>query len=74
MLAADDVEEGLRRLAAAPIARHELPPLLVDAWAMHDDVRLTDALYLVLAERLDLPVLTTDRRLARVSDRAEEIA
>lgn len=28
---------------------------VVDAWAMRDEVRLTDALYLALAERLDCP-------------------
>jgi len=73
-LADGDVEDALRRLESAPITRHHLPWLLVDAWALRDDVRLTDALYVVLAERLDVSVLTTDRRLARVSARAEEIA
>lgn len=65
---------ALQRLVEAPITRHELPDLLLDAWALHDGVRLTDALYLVLAERLGLPVLTTDGRLARASERAELIA
>jgi len=73
-LADGDVEDALRRLESAPITRHDLPALLAHAWALRDDVRLTDALYLVLAARLDVSVLTTDRRLARVSARAEEIA
>jgi predicted nucleic acid-binding protein len=55
----------IAHLAAAPIDRHPLAPLLVGAWARRDDTRLVDALYLELASTLDTFVLTTDRRLAR---------
>jgi len=55
----------IERLAAAPLTREPLAPLLAGAWARRDDTRLTDALYLELASVLDTVVPTTDRRLAR---------
>jgi predicted nucleic acid-binding protein len=55
----------LERLAAAPLAREPLAPLLAGAWGRRDDTRLADALYLELASTLDTFVITTDRRLAR---------
>ena len=55
----------IERLAAAPLQREPLAPLLIGAWARRDDTRLTDALYLELASVLGTVVLTTDHRLAR---------
>jgi predicted nucleic acid-binding protein len=40
-------------------------PLAVRIWEMRDDVRCYDAWYVALAELLDAPVVTLDRRLAR---------
>ena len=54
----------IERLAAAPLQREPLAPLLIGAWARRD-ARLTDALYLELASVLGTVVLTTDHRLAR---------
>ena len=69
LLDEDDVERGLRQLSSAPVARHDLPDLLTGAWSRRADLRLADALYVELADRLGVPLLTTDRRLARaVSD------
>ena len=70
-LSSDDVATRLTLLADLPIQRHELPPLLTGAWNRRGNVRLVDALYLELAERLDAPILTTDRRLAATAARAE---
>lgn len=39
--------------------------LLARAWELHETVRTWDALYVALAEALDAPLLTLDRRLAR---------
>ena len=55
----------IERLASAPIRRAPLAPLLGGAWARRGDTRLTDALYIELAEALDTVVVTTDFRLAR---------
>lgn len=69
----DDVENALGRLAAAPMARHPLVDLLPGAWAYRSRVRLVDALYIALGDRLDVPVVTTDQRLARTCARAEVV-
>lgn len=68
---ADTVTAALNELAAAPIARHPLPGLLLDAWLIRDRLRLVDALYVVLSEQLDARLVTTDARLARGSEIAE---
>ena len=62
---ADGVATGLvERAGRAPIRRHDVAELLVDAWALRDSIALRDAIYVALAERLRLPLLTTNRRLA----------
>jgi predicted nucleic acid-binding protein len=68
---ADEVGRGLEQLASAPVERHALPPLLAAAWAHRANVRLVDALYLALADRLGAPLLTLDRGLASVTARGE---
>ncbi len=69
------VGTALDALAAAPIQRHPLSPLLSGAWQRRQNQRLVDALYTELATSLDeIPLLTTDARLARADDRAELIA
>ncbi len=66
--------ERIARLAAAPIRREPLAPLLAGAWDRRADTRLTDALYVELAETLDTVVVTTDRRLARAHPGNHEVA
>lgn len=62
-LKAEDVESRLRGLAAAPIQRHDVSDLLIGTWSRRHQLRLVDALYVQLAVVLDLPLVTTDRRL-----------
>lgn len=69
----EHVEAALNRMAAAPIGRHPVAGLLVDAWSLRHELRLVDALYVALAARLDVALLTTDRRLASTVERAELI-
>jgi len=40
-------------------------PLASRIWALHPSVTAYDAAYVALAEELDVPLLTLDRRLAR---------
>jgi predicted nucleic acid-binding protein len=61
----------LQHLAAAPLQRHFLAPLLNGAWKIRHNLRLVDVLYVELANRLEAPVVTTDARLAAASPVAE---
>lgn len=47
------------------IARHPMTALLGRGWALRDVVAAYDAMYVVLAEALRAPLVTTDGRLAR---------
>jgi predicted nucleic acid-binding protein len=68
------VRDRLGRLAAAPVQRHPLPPLLVGAWGRRHDMRLVDALYAVLAsEIVGSTLVTTDRGLASAASVGELI-
>ena len=72
-LAAEAVAAQLDAVAAAPIERHPLPPLLAAAWARRHQLRLADALYVELADRLQTSVITTDQALGRATDLAEAV-
>ncbi len=65
------VATRLQRLSAAPIHRHLLTPLLTGSWKLRHDLRLVDAFYVELADRLDAPIITTDAGLAAASTMAE---
>ena len=65
------VNTRLQRVSAAPIERHLLAPLLIGAWKLRHNLRLVDALYVELANRLDVPVVTTDARFAAASPVAD---
>lgn len=65
VLSTAEVGDALDELASAPVNRHGLTPLLTGAWSRRDTLRLTDALYVELAETAGFTLLTTDHRLAR---------
>jgi len=56
---------ALRDLAAMPLERAPHVSLLSRAWALRRNLTFYDALYVALAEALDLPLVTLDGRLAR---------
>ena len=57
--------QALRRLAKAPFRRHSAAPHLERIWELRHTHAAYDAAYVALAEALSIPLLTTDRRLAR---------
>jgi predicted nucleic acid-binding protein len=57
---------AIEDLLALSIERFPHAPLLSRAFALRDNASLYDALYLALAETLEAPLLTRDRRLAEV--------
>lgn len=64
----DQVEIGLRHLASMPVTEHPVTGLLTGAWGRRGRLRLLDALYVELADRLSAVVVTTDLRLARAGE------
>jgi predicted nucleic acid-binding protein len=56
--------EVIADLAALPIRRYPHEHMLQRIWELRDNVTAYDAAYLALAEALDMPLLTRDRRLA----------
>lgn len=70
-LSVDEVSALVAALRSAPFTRHQLPGLLEGAWSRRENLRLTDALYVELAEDLGAPLLTTDARLSNSYARAE---
>jgi predicted nucleic acid-binding protein len=73
-LSPNQVKARIDRLAAAPVDRHALPPLLAGAWGVRQNLRLVDALYVELARQLELPIATTDTGMAGASPFAELLA
>ena len=65
LLTARQATNGLKMCARTPIDRAPLPDLLAGAWRRRSSLRVSDALYVELAEQLGLELVTTDRRLGR---------
>jgi predicted nucleic acid-binding protein len=59
-----DGRNRIRRLTELPLRRYPHVALLERAWELHPSVAAADAVFVALAEALDLPLVTTDRRLA----------
>lgn len=74
VLTVAEVDAALDELGQAPVTRHDLTPLLAAAWSRRESLRLTDAVYVELARKADLVLLTTDQRLARAWPSAYAIA
>ena len=58
---------ALNDLSAMPLQRAPHLPLLPRCWELRENLTTYDASYVALAEALDVPLLTGDRRLARAS-------
>jgi predicted nucleic acid-binding protein len=57
-LALDDLRD-------VPLQRVEHTPFLARCWELRDNLTIYDAAYVALAEALEAPLLTGDRRLSR---------
>ena len=61
------VPEALGHLAAFPLRRMPLAPLLQRVWQLRENLTPYDAAYVALAETLEAPVVTFDARLTRAA-------
>lgn len=67
-----DATAALKVIIDAPIERYHHRLLLRSAWRFRDRLPVQDALYVVLAELLDVPLITCDRgQAAAAGERAE---
>ena len=64
---------ALRALADMPIQRYPHDVLMPRIWALRSSLSAYDAVYVALAEALDAPLLTRDRRLAVAAGRYARI-
>ena len=63
-ITADRGREALDDLSDLPIIRYGHGPLVDRIWTLRRNMTACDAAYVALAEALDAPLLTRDRRLA----------
>jgi predicted nucleic acid-binding protein len=63
----DTAGDALLDLARMPLRRIDHVGLLHRAWDLRHNVSFSDGLYVALAEILEAPLLTLDRRLARAT-------
>lgn len=63
-------QQALDDYWAFTIQRHELEPLGARVWQLRHQFTSYDAAYLALAEALDAPLVTCDRKLATAGHRA----
>ena len=61
------VGQALDDLRDLPIQRVGHTPLVARCWELRDNLTIYDAAYVALAEALQAPLLTGDRRLARAT-------
>ena len=64
-LSDDRATDALRDAALLPVARYPHLALVERAWELRATLGAYDGVYVALAEMLDAPLLTCDRRLAR---------
>lgn len=73
-LGGDAAGEALIDLARMRLRRIDHVGLLSRAWELRDNISFYDSLYVALAELLEAPLLTLDRRLARAARDATAVS
>lgn len=64
MLASEQVQDAADDFTGLHIARYPLSAMLRDVLALRDNFTVYDAAYIVLAQALDIPLVTADEKLA----------
>jgi predicted nucleic acid-binding protein len=63
----NDAHRSLETFRALGVETYPTGPLLAEAFAIRQNFTFDDGLYIALARRLDEPLATTDKRLARAA-------
>jgi len=66
-LDARGARRALDRWVLMGVRRHPVRGLMPRMWELRENVKAYDATYVALAERLDLPLVTCDERLAKAN-------
>lgn len=66
-------EEAIEDLAALRIARYAPALLLPRIWRLRHNLSSYDAAYVALAEKIDAPLITRDRRIAAAPGHAASV-
>ena len=66
-------ERAVSHLIRLPISATGTAGLVEEAWDLGGDVTVYDACYVVLARRLEIPLVTADRKLARAVARRARV-
>jgi predicted nucleic acid-binding protein len=61
----DQAAEAFRAFLMLDLERHDHEPLLPRAWQLRANLTAYDAVYVALAEALEVPLVTCDARIAR---------
>ncbi|MEO8381977.1 MAG: type II toxin-antitoxin system VapC family toxin [Acidobacteriota bacterium] len=69
----EQAEGALELFSRTPINRYSVESLIRRMWAMRQNITAYDAAYVALAESLNVPLITRDRRLSRSSGHAARI-
>lgn len=64
---AKGAKRALDRWVLFGVRRHPIRGLMPRMWELRENVKAYDATYVALAERLGLPLVTCDKRLARAN-------
>jgi predicted nucleic acid-binding protein len=67
MIPAEKAVEALRVFTSMRVVRHPAERFYSRMWDMRDNISTYGAAYVALAEALDIPLMTTDQRLARAA-------
>ena len=63
-LTPEQAKDALEDLLSLPLVVYPAAPLLSRGWDLRDNVSAYDSCYVALAEALDCPLVTADKRLA----------
>jgi predicted nucleic acid-binding protein len=69
----DHASAALSKLVGMPLRRIPHTDLLDRVWDLRHNLSFYDGLYVALAERLQMPLLTLDARLAKAASTATQI-